>query len=176
LTVELEYVGGEQNFIAPPLRKGEILAEVSRLLANPGFHPAKFLREIETIENPNLIFEDIYNPKRQTPSFSGLASSKSIRATEFLIETIFNPIVSSTISPFTHDATSSVDEASFDSSFGDHRSTDSDDTGPTAPSMKSVNSGDSTKGTERPKPPWWRKVGGTKGGTRTPPPGIRIPT
>lgn len=154
---------------APPLQKGEILAQVSGLLSNPGFHRARFLRELEMIENPNLAPEDVFHPTSLGSSFSGLASSQSVRATEYLIETIFNPVAASTVSPFTREIALPTDEgASFDSSLLEQQSTDSNDTGPRAPSMASANSGDSM--TDKPKPAWWRKVGSSRALMRTPPP------
>ncbi|KAF9648238.1 hypothetical protein BDM02DRAFT_3115713 [Thelephora ganbajun] len=103
LTIELEHVGGERDYKAPPLQKGEILAQVTGLLANPGFHRARFLRELEFIEDPTNDPEGKYNTKKHVPSFDGLASSSGIRETEFLIEMLFNPIPSETITPFTRD-------------------------------------------------------------------------
>lgn len=96
-------MGGERSYKAPPLQKGEILAQVTGLLANPGFHRARFLRELEFIEDPANDPEVKYNIKKHTPSFDGLASSGGIRETEFLIETLFNPIPSKAITPFTRD-------------------------------------------------------------------------
>ena len=96
-------MGGERDYNAPPLQKGEILAQVTGLLANPGFHRARFLRELEFIEDPTNDPGEKYNVKKHVPSFDGLASSGGIRETEFLIETLFNPIPSETVTPFTRD-------------------------------------------------------------------------
>lgn len=110
LTIQLEHVGGEKCYKAPPLQKGEILAQVTGLLANPAFHRARFLRELEYIEDPNNVPEEKYNLEEGIPSFDGLASSGGIRETEFLIETLFNPIPSSKITPFTRDVPSPATE------------------------------------------------------------------
>lgn len=151
LTIELEHVGGEKGYKAPPLQKGEILAQVTGLLANPGFHRARFLRELEFIEDPNNDPEEKYNPKTSYPSFDGLASSGGIRETEFLIETLFNPIPSKTITPFTRDVPSPTVE---------QRSVESDRTSiELAPSLISTHSecsaSSSTRASEKSRP-WWR--------------------
>ena len=145
-------MGGERCYKAPPLQKGEILAQVTGLLANPGFHRARFLRELESIEDPTNDPEERYNVKKRVPSFSGLASSGGIRETEFLIETLFNPIPSKTITPFTRDVGSSPTR--------EQRSVESDRTSvELAPSLISTHSEysatSSTRASDRSRP-WWR--------------------
>lgn len=115
LTIELEHVGGEKCYKAPPLQKGEILAQVTGLLANPGFHRARFLRELEFIEDPGNDLEEKYDHKKHSPSFDGLASSSGIRETEFLIEMLFNPIPSEAVTPFTRSASSPMERPSVES-------------------------------------------------------------
>jgi len=155
LTIELEHVGGEQQYHAPPLQKSEILAQVTGLLSNPGFQRARFLRELEILENPYFSPGDIYNHR----CLDGLASSQSIRATEHLIENLFNPVLSTTVSPFTREVPLPTDEeSSFDSFHSMERSPDSKRTGTPAPSARSVEYSSSTSGSERPKPSWWQKV------------------
>ncbi|KAF9781097.1 N-terminal C2 in EEIG1 and EHBP1 proteins-domain-containing protein [Thelephora terrestris] len=149
LTIDLEHVGGEVNYKAPPLQKGEILAQVTGLLANPGFHRARFLRELEFIEDPDNDPEERYNLKQHFPSFDGLASSGGIRETEFLIETLFNPIPSHTITPFTRDVPSTPTE---------QPSIESDRTSvEPAPSLISseCSASSSTRASDKSRP-WWR--------------------
>ena len=145
-------MGGEGRYNAPPLRKGEILAQVTGLLANPGFHRARFLRELELIEDPANDPEKKYNHKEHIPSFNGLASSGGIRETEFLIETLFNPIPSKTITPFTRDVELPTTT--------EQRSVESDRTSvDLAPSLISTHSersaSSSTRVSEKSRP-WWR--------------------
>jgi len=152
LTIELEHGGGERCYKAPPLQKGEILAQVTGLLANPGFHRARFLRELEFIEDPTNDPEEKYNTKKHVPSFDGLASSGGIRETEFLIETLFNPIPSEMMTPFTRDVEPS--QAT------EQRSVESDRTSvDLAPSLISTHSGcsasSSTRASDKSRP-WWR--------------------
>lgn len=152
LAIELEHVGGERCYKAPPLQKGEILAQVTGLLANPGFHRARFLRELELIEDPTNDPEEKYSTKKHVPSFDGLASSGGIRETEFLIETLFNPIPSNTITPFTRDFKPSPTT--------EQRSAESNRTSvELAPSLISTHSecsaGSSTRASDRSRP-WWR--------------------
>lgn len=152
LTIELEHAGGERCYKAPPLQKGEILAQVTGLLANPAFHRARFLRELESIEDPNNDPEEKYRPKKGFPSFDGLASSGGIRETEFLIETLFNPIPSKTITPFTRNVPSPTME---------QRSVESDRTSvELAPSLISTHSecsaSSSARASEKSRP-WWRR-------------------
>lgn len=155
LTIELEHVGGERRYQAPPLQKSEILAQVSGLLSNPGFQRARFLRELETLENPNFSPGDFYNHRR----LDGLASSQSIRVTEHLIESIFNPIPSTTASPFTREDPLPTDEEySFDSFHSVQRSPGIDRPLTPASSSRSVAGSSSTNGSERPRPSWWKKV------------------
>lgn len=151
LTIELEHVGGEKGYKPPPLQKGEILAQVTGLLANPGFHRARFLRELEFIEDPNNDPEKKYNPEKHFSSFDGLASSGGIRETEFLIETLFNPLPSKAVTPFTRDAPSPKAE---------QYSVESDRTSvELAPSLISTHSGrsasSSTRASDKSRP-WWR--------------------
>ena len=145
-------MGGEKCYKAPPLQKGEILAQVTGLLANPAFHRARFLRELELIEDPSNDPGEKYNLKKNSPSFDGLASSGGIRETEFLIETLFNPIPSKTITPFTRDAPSPTAE---------QRSVESDRTSvELAPSLISTHSecsaSSSTHASDKSRP-WWRR-------------------
>ena len=152
LTIELEHVGGERCYKAPPLQKGEILAQVTGLLANPGFHRARFLRELELIEDPTNDPEEKYSTKKRIPSFNGLASSGGIRETEFLIETLFNPIPSKTVTPFTRDVKPSPTT--------EQRSVESYRTSvELAPSLISTHSERSTSSSTRASDksrPWWR--------------------
>lgn len=145
-------MGGERCYKAPPLQKGEILAQVTGLLANPGFHRARFLRELEFIEDPTKDPEEKYKTGKHVPSFDGLASSGGIRETEFLIETLFNPIPSKTITPFTRDVELSQTAKQY--------SVESDRTSvELAPSLISTHSecsvGSSTRASDKSRP-WWK--------------------
>ena len=152
LTIELEHVGGERCYKAPPLQKGEILAQVTGLLANPGFHRARFLRELEFIEDPTNDPEEKYNTKQRVPFFDGLASSGGVRETEFLIETLFNPIPSKTVTPFTRDVESLPTPEQY-SAESDRTSVE------LAPSLISTHSecsaGSSMPASEKSRP-WWK--------------------
>ena len=152
----MEHLGGEKCYKAPPLQQGEILAHVTGLLANPGFHRARFLRELELIEDPNNDPEEKYNLENGFPSFDGLASSGGIRETEFLIETLFNPVPSKTITPFTCDVPAPKTE---------QRPVENDRTSvELAPSLISMHSeSSSTRASDKARP-WWKRgrVGSNK--------------
>ncbi|KAL4253205.1 hypothetical protein ABKN59_004723 [Abortiporus biennis] len=146
LTIELEHIGGTDKFLPPPLRKGEIMAEVSGLLSNNGLLRTRLARNLDlyTRSDSHLASFDPSSPSLFSPhspqihlpphdnslnigidgrpiprksssypypysrndglvDFDKLAIVNGLRTTENLIESLFNPIPTSSDvpSPFT---------------------------------------------------------------------------
>ncbi|KAL1948148.1 hypothetical protein VTO73DRAFT_12223 [Trametes versicolor] len=107
LSIELEHIGGEKHYKAPPLRKGEILASVSGLLNNNGLFNTRFARELDLYVGGDKAEEDgsfPYADKNGHVQPDSLATSFGLRTTEHLIEALFNPVPSESAdsSPFTY--------------------------------------------------------------------------
>lgn len=113
MTIELEHVGGERNYKAPPLPKGEILGGIAGILDND-----VYLTRPRTLD----LYGMYYNNKQDMDSggrqrrdstmvnrsdpydISNLSSAYGPRTTETLIEALFNPVPthSEKESPFTY--------------------------------------------------------------------------
>ncbi|KAI0634422.1 N-terminal C2 in EEIG1 and EHBP1 proteins-domain-containing protein [Trametes polyzona] len=107
LSIELEHIGGEKHYKPPPLRKGEILASVSGILNNNGLFNTRFARELDLYVGSDRIEDDgsfPYADKDGHIQPDELANSYGLRATEHLIEALFNPLPSNSTdpSPFTY--------------------------------------------------------------------------
>lgn len=109
MTIELEHIGGEKHYKAPPLRKGEILASVSSLLSNNGLFNTHIARELDLYVSADRPEED-GKPVFPYADVAGrmeadvLPTSFGLRTTEHLIEALFNPVPSTSpeSSPFTY--------------------------------------------------------------------------
>lgn len=109
LTIELEHIGGEKNFKAPLLPKGEILSGVAGILENVysirpralDLYGMYYDREDQDEKQRNGA--TLRNCKEPF-DISNLSSSFGPRTTETLIEAIFNPVPthSEKESPFTY--------------------------------------------------------------------------
>ncbi|OCH85898.1 hypothetical protein OBBRIDRAFT_784128 [Obba rivulosa] len=135
LTIELEHVGGEKNYRAPPLRKGEILASVSGLLANNELLRMPLTRELDRYTNGDLCPADEddetdefdsatartrcnpYTDKKGQLIPERLANSHGLHATENLIEALFNPLPSTSPvqTPFTYFVPREIERTKSDS-------------------------------------------------------------
>ncbi|KAI0356739.1 hypothetical protein OH77DRAFT_1422932 [Trametes cingulata] len=107
LSIELEHIGGEKHYKPPPLRKGEILASVSGILSNNGLFNTRFARELDLYVGADRAEDDDGFPfadKEGHVQPDQLANSHGLRATEHLIEALFNPVPSESAdpSPFTY--------------------------------------------------------------------------
>ncbi|RDX52326.1 hypothetical protein OH76DRAFT_1345690 [Lentinus brumalis] len=107
LTIELEHIGGEKHYKSPPLRKGEILASVSGILADNGLFHTRFARELDLYVGADKPEEDNnfpYADQHGQVQADRLANSYGLRTTEHLIEALFNPVASesSDPTPFTY--------------------------------------------------------------------------
>ncbi|KAI0363764.1 hypothetical protein BV20DRAFT_983585 [Pilatotrama ljubarskyi] len=107
LSIELEHIGGEKHYKPPPLRKGEILASVSGILSNNGLFNTRFARELDLYVGADRAEEENgfpYADKEGHVQPDQLANSHGLRATEHLIEALFNPVPSDSAdpSPFTY--------------------------------------------------------------------------
>lgn len=119
----MEHIGGEKHYKAPPLRKGEILASVSGLLANNELLRMPLTRELDRYTNGDLGLgeeeeddDDEYESSTARPRVNPyadekghliperLANSHGLHATENLIEALFNPVPSTSPlqTPFTY--------------------------------------------------------------------------
>ena len=104
MTIALEHVGGTKNYRPPPLRKGEILASVTGLLANNDLMRTSIARQLDDFTHANHRGSEIFMRPDGRADGERLAASSGLRATEDLIETLFNPLptASPTPSPFTY--------------------------------------------------------------------------
>ncbi|CAL1710293.1 unnamed protein product [Somion occarium] len=136
LTLNLTHVGGAKNYKPPPLRKGEIMAEVSGLLSNNDLLRTRLARTLDLYSRDELPTDDLHselssNRAQSEPQlrstrlfphrpytngdgavdFDRLASLNGLHTTETLIEAIFNPVptTSETPSPFTYYAPNEVE-------------------------------------------------------------------
>ncbi|KAG1814213.1 N-terminal C2 in EEIG1 and EHBP1 proteins-domain-containing protein [Suillus variegatus] len=115
LTVQLEHIGGESSYIAPPLPKGEILSGVAGLLDNDIFRTRP--RTLDLYAHENSSFSSVSTlsthssgkpgPKRKKNPLdaSQLPNTRGIRGTEKLIEALFNPVPVTSpgqLTPFTY--------------------------------------------------------------------------
>ncbi|KAG1733305.1 N-terminal C2 in EEIG1 and EHBP1 proteins-domain-containing protein [Suillus lakei] len=101
LTVQLEHIGGESSYVAPPLPKGEILSGITGLLDNDVFRTRP--RTLDLYANANSSSSSVSTvsthssgkrgPKRKKNPLdaSQLPNTRGIRGTEKLIEALFNP-------------------------------------------------------------------------------------
>ncbi|KAI0078095.1 hypothetical protein K474DRAFT_1594799, partial [Panus rudis PR-1116 ss-1] len=110
LSIKLTHIGGTRDFKPPPLRKGEIMAEVTGLLSNNDLLRTRLARTLDLYSN-HQEDEDEYHDAQEAyaagkgrTDFDKLASLNGLRTTETLIEAIFNPIPSTSPepSPFTY--------------------------------------------------------------------------
>jgi len=104
LTITLEHIGGTKNYRPPPLRKGEILASVTGLLANNDLMRTSIARQLDDFTHANHSGPQTFMQEDGRADGDGLASAYGLRATEDLIETLFNPLPSASPapSPFTY--------------------------------------------------------------------------
>ncbi|KZT26015.1 hypothetical protein NEOLEDRAFT_261250 [Neolentinus lepideus HHB14362 ss-1] len=111
LTTDVQYVGGEKAYKAPPLRKGEILAGVAGLLHNEVYRSPAWLNRTLDLYGEHSDGVRSADPDATVTSRKGvpfeldqLPSAFGPRTTETLIEAIFNPVptTSMTSSPFTY--------------------------------------------------------------------------
>jgi len=129
LTIELEHIGGEKHYKAPPLQKGEVMAEVTTLLERSPYgtlprhsYSRKPSNNSNTSRNvsgnstsglavPSPISGDrssnigsrtrVNSPEPDTLDalLSGSRSANSVRTTDNIIEAIFNPVPTSSTAP-----------------------------------------------------------------------------
>ncbi|KIM82756.1 hypothetical protein PILCRDRAFT_820051 [Piloderma croceum F 1598] len=110
LTVQLEHVGGEKNYKAPPLPKGEILGGIAGILDNDVYRTRP-----RTLDLYGMYYDNQSKGESQRKGttlkigidpfdISNLSSAYGPRTTETLIEAIFNPVPthSEKQSPFTY--------------------------------------------------------------------------
>ncbi|KAG2133697.1 N-terminal C2 in EEIG1 and EHBP1 proteins-domain-containing protein [Suillus clintonianus] len=102
LTVQLEHIGGESSYIAPPLPKGEILSGIAGLLDKDVFrtrprtidlyaHDISSSSSLSTIST-NSSGKRGRKKKRQNPlDANQLPNTRGVHGTEKLIEALFNP-------------------------------------------------------------------------------------
>ncbi|KAH9834725.1 N-terminal C2 in EEIG1 and EHBP1 proteins-domain-containing protein [Rhodofomes roseus] len=104
LTITLEHIGGTKNYRPPPLRKGEILASVTGLLANNDLMRTSIARQLDDFTHATHPGLQTFMQADGRADGDGLASASGLRATEDLIETLFNPLPSASPapSPFTY--------------------------------------------------------------------------
>ncbi|THH28717.1 hypothetical protein EUX98_g5472 [Antrodiella citrinella] len=122
LAIELEHIAGTKHYIPPPLPRGEILAEVSGLLTNNGLLNTRLVRDLELYNRGThqASYEDFSSSSSSSdpPSalsmpyatldghvdYDKLAVLNGLYTTEALIETLFNPVPTTTHtpSPFTY--------------------------------------------------------------------------
>lgn len=100
----LEHVGGTKNYHPPPLRKGEILASVTGLLANNNLMRTSIARQLDDFTHAHPSGPQTFMQTDGCADGAVLASASGLRATENLIETLFNPLPSASParSPFTY--------------------------------------------------------------------------
>ncbi|KAG0703533.1 hypothetical protein DFH29DRAFT_435658 [Suillus ampliporus] len=102
LTVQLEHIGGEPSYIAPPLPKGEILSGITGLLDNDVFRTRP--RTLDLYANANSSSSSLstisttssrkrgHKKKKRNPlDANQLPNTRGIHGTEKLIEALFNP-------------------------------------------------------------------------------------
>ncbi|KZT63312.1 hypothetical protein DAEQUDRAFT_741984 [Daedalea quercina L-15889] len=104
LTITLEHVGGTKNYRPPPLRKGEILASVTGLLANNDLMQTSIARQLDDFTHASHGGAQTFMRADGRADGDGLAAAAGLRATEDLIEALFNPLPSASPapSPFTY--------------------------------------------------------------------------
>ncbi|KZP16994.1 hypothetical protein FIBSPDRAFT_793627 [Athelia psychrophila] len=122
LTIELEHIGGEGRFKAPPLPKGEVLGGVAGILDNDVYRTRPRALDLYGMYydtqgrqkvRPNKPSHSRYGSKAGTNAsssttgpldISSLSSAYGPHTTETLIEAIFNPVPSheDKPSPFTY--------------------------------------------------------------------------
>ncbi|EKM57271.1 uncharacterized protein PHACADRAFT_254954 [Phanerochaete carnosa HHB-10118-sp] len=172
LTIEVEHIGGEQHYIPPPLRKGEIMASVTGLLSNNNLYQTKFARDLDMYthdENDDSlsIYQQPFSTKEGAVDFDRLASSKGLRTTENLIDAIFNPAPTANehLSPFTYYDPDKAREAEKAAWAAERQSTHSSlDSGLTdgssshSASAYTTNSDSTGAGSEAQPKHWWQKM------------------
>ncbi|KAF7972115.1 hypothetical protein HWV62_18826 [Athelia sp. TMB] len=119
LTIELEHIGGESKYKAPPLPKGEVLGGIAGILDSDvyktrpraldlygmyydpkGGHNPRFVKPAHSRAGSKTVSSSING----SIDISSLSSAYGPRTTETLIEAIFNPVPSHVEkpSPFTY--------------------------------------------------------------------------
>lgn len=112
VTLNLTHIGGVKDYRPPPLRKGEIMADVSGLLSNNDLLSTRLARTLDlytreeddtsSIKRSNSLPHPYSNDDGHV-DFDRLATINGLHTTESLIEAIFNPVptMSTVPSPFT---------------------------------------------------------------------------
>jgi len=193
LTIQLTHIGGTKDYRPPPLRKGEIMADVSGLLSNNDLLSMRLARTLDLYTREE---EEDASSKRSNSlphpysndeghvDFDRLATINGLHTTESLIEAIFNPVptASDISSPFTVYDPLKAKEFELDSSIASSKhssittSTSSDSKqngggGSASLYAASEHSSISTAGSDRQaaegqKQHWWQKMGrGSRPGT-----------
>ncbi|KAJ3764394.1 hypothetical protein EV360DRAFT_31459 [Lentinula raphanica] len=94
LTINVEHVGGDTNYIAPPLPKGEIFNGVAEFNGKSSMISAEDANsEADFYIEPPEGDSDLEEPKYEVPfDVSRLPLAYGPKTTEMLIEAIFNPV------------------------------------------------------------------------------------
>ncbi|CCM04481.1 uncharacterized protein FIBRA_06661 [Fibroporia radiculosa] len=101
MTVELDFVDGVKHYRPPPLRKGEILASITGLLSNNDLLRTSVARQLDQYTHPEDDDAEGHPFLKLDGSIDTdkLASSAGLRSTEDLIENLFNPVPTASLSP-----------------------------------------------------------------------------
>ena len=113
MSIELEHVGGEINYKAPPLPKGEILGGIAGILENDVYRTRPRTLDLYGMYYDNKQEKGSGGRQRRDSTIvngtdpfdiSDLSSAYGPKTTETLIEALFNPVPthSEKESPFTY--------------------------------------------------------------------------
>ncbi|KDQ09575.1 hypothetical protein BOTBODRAFT_58627 [Botryobasidium botryosum FD-172 SS1] len=120
VTIELEKIGGVDQFVAPPLRKAQVMAGVGGLISNERIRarspfPHERRRHSPRPSSSSISLSLSTRPLSISPSPSSASPSSAMTLTglsphaslptpntEALIEALFNPFPSTTATPFTY--------------------------------------------------------------------------
>ncbi|EGO01210.1 hypothetical protein SERLA73DRAFT_159695 [Serpula lacrymans var. lacrymans S7.3] len=112
LTIQLEQVGGESSFTAPPLPKGEILGGVAGLLENDVYRTRPRMLDLydrcssdSSLSSASSASGASKRKKRKKPfDVARLPHTRGPRGTESMIDALFNPHPSTLrkVTPFTY--------------------------------------------------------------------------
>ncbi|OAX35555.1 hypothetical protein K503DRAFT_858548 [Rhizopogon vinicolor AM-OR11-026] len=127
LTVQLEHIGGDSSYVAPPLPKGEILSGIAGLLESDVYRTTPRILDLHANSSSSSLSTASTNSspkrgrkkkKRKPLDIKQLPNTRGVRGTEKLIEALFNPTPvtrPALVTPFTYLVEPEVQEQPKDS-------------------------------------------------------------